>query len=85
MKKLNKKEQIEYVKKWAFVKYQLNGTKAMNTFIFTNSKKIDLSIDEITIIIDELQKQIKQYKKQKEEKEKEEIKKELKNIVIIGA
>lgn len=52
---------IEDIEKWAWLKYRLSGKRAMNTFIFTNSKKNNLSEDEINKLMDNLDKKIRNY------------------------
>lgn len=52
---------IADIEKWAWLKYRLSGKRAMNTFIFTNSKKNNLSEDEINKLMDNLDKKIRNY------------------------
>ncbi len=52
---------ISDIEKWAWLKYRLSGKRAMNTFIFTNSKKNDLTEDEINQLMDNLDKKIRNY------------------------
>ena len=52
---------IADIEKWAWLKYRLSGKRAMNTFIFTNSKKNDLSENEINQLMDNLDKKIRNY------------------------
>ena len=49
------------IEKWAWLKYRLSGKRAMNTFIFTNSKKNNLSENEINKLMDNLDKKIRNY------------------------
>lgn len=66
----------------AFRKYKLSGKKSMNTFIFTNTKK--LSEEDYDKILDTLETKIKEYEEKKKQKADEEMKKELENIIIMG-
>ena len=52
---------INEIEKWAWLKYRLSGKRAMNTFIFTNSKKNNLSEEEINKLMDNLDKKIRNY------------------------
>ena len=52
---------IADIEKWAWLKYRLSGKRAMNTFIFTNSKKNNLSENEINQLMANLDKKIRNY------------------------
>ncbi|MCI8396665.1 MAG: hypothetical protein HFJ52_03100 [Clostridia bacterium] len=60
----------------AFRKYKLSGKKSMNTFIFTQTKK--LSEKDYDKILDTLEIKIKEYEEKKKQKQEEEMQKELK-------
>lgn len=66
----------------AFRKYKLSGKKSMNTFIFTNTKK--LSEEDYDKILDTLEIKIKEYEEMKRQKADEEMQKEMENIIIMG-
>lgn len=60
------------IEKWAWLKYRLSGKRAMNTFIFSNSKKNNLSEDEINQLMDNLDRKIRDYIHFNDKKEQEE-------------
>lgn len=64
----------------AFRKYKLSGKKSMNTFIFTQTKK--LSEEDYDKILDALEIKIKEYEEKKKQKTKEEIQKEIEKLVL---
>lgn len=66
----------------AFRKYKLSGKKSMNTFIFTQTKK--LSEKDYDKILDTLEVKIKEYEEKKRQKAEEEMQKEIEKIVIMG-
>ena len=66
----------------AFRKYKLSGKKSMNTFIFTQTKK--LSEKNYDKILDTLEIKIKEYEEKKRQKADAEMQKEIENIVILG-
>ncbi|MCI8273285.1 MAG: hypothetical protein HFJ55_04295 [Clostridia bacterium] len=73
---------IEEIITLAFRKYKLSGKKSMNTFIFTQTKK--LSEEDYDKILDTLEKKIKEYEEKKKQKADEEIQKEISKIRILG-
>lgn len=48
----------------AFLKYRLSGRRSMNTFIFTQAKKNNLTDKEIDKVIDTLEEKIQQYQEE---------------------
>lgn len=64
----------------AFRKYKLSGKKSMNTFIFTQTKK--LSEGDYDKILDTLEIKIKEYEEKKRQKAEEEMIKEIEKIVL---
>lgn len=63
------------LEKWAFLKYKLNGKKSMNTYIFSQAKKFDLTEREIDKLLKNVDRDIKVYEQeQKLLKEQEEEK-----------
>lgn len=64
----------------AFRKYKLSGKKSMNTFIFTQTKK--LSEEDYDKILDALEIKIKEYEEKKKQKTEEEIQKEIEKLVL---
>lgn len=66
----------------SFRKYKLSGKKSMNTFIFTQTKK--LSEEDYDKILDTLETKIKEYEEMKRQKADEEMQKEIENIIILG-
>ena len=66
----------------AFRKYKLSGKKSMNTFIFTQTKK--LSEKDYDKILDTLALKIKEYEEKKRQKADAEMQKEIENIIIMG-
>lgn len=64
----------------SFRKYKLSGKKSMNTFIFTQTKK--LSEEDYDKILDTLETKIKEYEEMKRQKADEEMQKEMEKIVL---
>lgn len=73
---------IDEIIRLAFRKYKLSGKKSMNTFIFTQTKK--LSEEDYDKILDTLEIKIKEYEEKKKQKTDEEMQKEMQSIVIMG-
>ena len=73
---------IDEIIQLAFRKYKLSGKKSMNTFIFTQTKK--LNEEDYDKILDTLDLKIKEYEETKRQKADEEIQKEIEKIVIMG-
>ena len=71
---------IDEIIQLAFRKYKLSGKKSMNTFIFTQTKK--LSEKDYDKILDTLEIKIKEYEQQKRQKADKEIQKEIEKIVL---
>lgn len=59
----------------AFRKYKLSGKKSMNTFIFTQTKK--LSEEDYDKILDTLENKIKEYEENKRQKAEEQMQEEI--------
>lgn len=66
----------------AFRKYKLSGKKSMNTFIFTQTKK--LNEEDYDKILDTLEIKIREYEEKKRQNAEEEIQKEISKIRILG-
>lgn len=60
MKKAEKID-INEIIRLAFLKYRLSNRKSMNTFIFTQSKNNKLTDEQITYILDTLEKKIDEF------------------------
>ena len=63
---------LKDIEKWAWLKYRLSGKRAMNTFIFTNAQKNNLSEEQINQLLDNLETKIKKYINPYEEYKKKE-------------
>ena len=83
MKKVKKME-INEIIRLAFLKYRLSSRRSMNTFIFTQAKNNKLTDDEISLILDTLEKKIEEHEEKKRQEKEKEIKKEIEKIVIRG-
>lgn len=59
MKKAEKID-INEIIRLAFLKYRLSNRKSMNTFIFTQAKNNKLTDEQITYILDTLEKEIEE-------------------------
>lgn len=64
----------------AFRKYKTKGRSQMDTFVFTNTKK--LSDEEYDKIYEVLNEKIKEYEEKKRKKADEEMQKEIEKIVL---
>lgn len=73
---------IDEIIRLAFRKYKLSGKKSMNTFIFTQTKK--LSEEDYDKILDTLEIKIKEYEEKKRQKADKEMEKEISKIIIRG-
>lgn len=67
---------LKEIEKWAFLKYRLSGRRSMNTYAFTQSKKQELTDNQIELLLANLEKRIK------EEQKKQEKAVELQEIMI---
>lgn len=72
---------IDEIIQLAFRKYKLSGKKSMNTFIFTQTKK--LNEEDYDKILDTLDLKIKEYEEKKKQKADEEMKKEIERVLKI--
>ena len=73
---------IDEIIQLAFRKYKLSGKKSMNTFIFTQTKK--LNEEDYDKILDTLDKKIAEHEEKKRQKADEEMQKEISKIIIMG-
>ena len=60
--------ELKEIERLAFLKYKLNGARAMNTFIFTQAKNNKLTDEEIDKLILKLHIKIEKYIKENEKK-----------------
>lgn len=59
---------IDEIIRLSFLKYKLSGRRSMNTFIFSEVKKNELTDVQIDAILDILEKKIKKYDEEKNKK-----------------
>lgn len=65
---------LKEIEKWAFLKYRLSGRRSMNTYVFTQSKKQELTDNQIELLLNKLEKRIKaEQRKQEKATELQEI------------
>lgn len=80
----NKVVNIEELSRLAFYKWQLNGKKSMNTFLFSLLKKYELTDKQFQLLIDMSQKRIRDFEIEREKEETDSIEQELNDIIIYG-
>lgn len=80
----NKVVNIEELSRLAFYKWQLNGKKSMNTFLFSLLKKYELTDKQFQLLIDMSQKRIRNFEMEREKEETNNIEQELNDIIIYG-
>lgn len=80
----NKVINIEELSRLAFYKWQLNGKKSMNTFLFSLLKKYELTDKQFQLLIDMTQKRIRDFEIEREKEETDSIEQELNDIIIYG-
>lgn len=80
----NKVVNIEELSRLAFYKWQLNGKKSMNTFLFSLLKKYELTDKQFQLLIDMSQKRIRDFEMEREKEETNNIEQELNDIIIYG-
>lgn len=80
----NKVVNIEELSRLAFYKWQLNGKKSMNTFLFSLLKKYELTDKQFQLLIDMSQKRIRDFEIEREKEETNNIEQELNDIIIYG-
>ena len=72
------------LEKWAFLKYKLNGKKSMNTYIFSQAKKYDLTEREIDKLLKNIDRDIEVYEQEqkllKEQEEEKMVTEEIRRI-----
>lgn len=75
---------LEELSRLAFYKWQLNGKRSMNTFLFSLLKKYNLTDKQFQTIIDMTQIRIDKYEEEQNEKLMNDIENELNTIEIFG-
>lgn len=75
---------LEEFSRLAFYKWQLNGKRSMNTFLFSLLKKYELSDKQFQTLIDMTQKRVEDFEEKQNSAANDEIELELKNIIIYG-
>jgi len=75
---------LEEFSRLAFYKWQLNGKRSMNTFLFSLLKKYELSDKQFQTLIDMTQKRVQDFEDEQNKETNDEIELELNSIIIYG-
>lgn len=73
---------IKEIIRLAFLKYRLSGKKSMNTFIFSQVKKNNLSDEQIDEILNKLDNKIKRLEEEKKQQYEKEMQEEIEKALF---
>lgn len=74
--------EINEIIRRAFCKYRLSGKKSMNTFVFSQFNKYNLTDEQLDKILDTLEKKIAEHEENKRQKAEEEMQKEIEKVIL---